>query len=109
MTKSNKKELSIKAYETNDVSGITKNKILLRKDYIVISIKDNGDGINDIFKEKIFTPFFTTKTLGEGIGLGLFISKEIINNHKGEIFFNSNETETEFIIILKNEQVLRFK
>lgn len=109
LTKSNKKELSIKAYETNDVSGITKNKILLRKDYIVISIKDNGDGINDIFKEKIFTPFFTTKTLGEGIGLGLFISKEIINNHKGEIFFNSNETETEFIIILKNEQVLRFK
>jgi signal transduction histidine kinase len=57
------------------------------KDYIEITIKDDGIGISDKDKEKIFNPFFTTKKYGTGIGL--FIVKEGILNHKGEIKIES--------------------
>ncbi len=73
---------------------------------IEISVKDNGNGIPDSIKEKIFQPFFTTKPTGSGTGLGLSLSYDIIKAHGGEIKVNSEEVEgTEFIIqlpVLKN-------
>lgn len=70
---------------------------------VVISIKDNGEGIPDKIREKIFTPFYTTKPTGEGnTGLGLSISYDVIvQGHHGKIDVKSKEGEfTEFIISL---------
>ena len=59
---------------------------------IQISVKDNGPGIPDDIKDKIFQPFFTTKSTGEGTGLGLSLSYDIITKgHGGEIEIESNE------------------
>ncbi|MBX7240181.1 MAG: GHKL domain-containing protein [Bacteroidia bacterium] len=70
--------------------------------HIVISIHDNGAGIPDSIKDKIFQPFFTTKQRGEGTGLGLSLSYDIIvKGHNGNIDVKSVEGEgTEFIITI---------
>ncbi len=72
------------------------------KNAVEIRIKDNGMGIPSEIKEKIFSPFFTTKPAGEGTGLGLSISYDIIvQQHKGDIQVNSKPGKyTEFIIKL---------
>ena len=69
---------------------------------IEIRVKDNGSGIPDAIKDKIMQPFFTTKPAGEGTGLGLSLSYDIIvKAHKGKIDINSKEGEgTEFVITL---------
>jgi signal transduction histidine kinase len=69
---------------------------------IEIRVKDNGSGIPDAIKDKIMQPFFTTKPAGEGTGLGLSLSYDIIvKAHKGKIDIKSKEGEgTEFIISL---------
>ena len=56
---------------------------------IITSITDNGSGIPQELLDKITEPFFTTKPVGQGTGLGLFISKQIIQQHKGSISFDS--------------------
>ncbi|MDQ6903154.1 MAG: ATP-binding protein, partial [Bacteroidota bacterium] len=68
---------------------------------IEISIKDNGNGIPKEVQDKIFQPFFTTKPTGEGTGLGLSLSYDIIKAHGGELKLETKENEfTEFIIFL---------
>ena len=54
-----------------------------------ITIKDNGIGIRPEVKNKLFDPFFTTKGVGKGTGLGLFVSFNIIKEHKGKILVES--------------------
>jgi C4-dicarboxylate-specific signal transduction histidine kinase len=56
---------------------------------VYLSIEDSGHGIKTEHFEKIFTPFFTTKAIGEGTGLGLHISYKIILDHKGTIDISS--------------------
>lgn len=58
---------------------------------VEISIKDNGPGIPDSIKDKIFQPFFTTKPTGSGTGLGLSLSYDIVKAHGGEIKLESKE------------------
>lgn len=72
------------------------------QDEIEISIRDNGNGIPDSIKNQIFNPFFSTKPTGEGTGLGLSLSYDIITKvHGGEIKYESVEGEfTKFIISL---------
>jgi two-component system, NtrC family, sensor kinase len=68
---------------------------------ICITIRDNGIGIPEDIKNKIFQPFFTTKPAGQGTGLGLSLSYEIINAHGGSIEVDTIEGEyAEFIIKL---------
>lgn len=68
---------------------------------VKISIKDNGPGIPDAIKNKIFQPFFTTKPSGQGTGLGLSLSYDIIKAHGGELKVKSEvEKGAEFIITL---------
>lgn len=70
---------------------------------IRISIRDNGTGISDEIKDKIFNPFFTTKPTGEGTGLGLSLTYDIIKAHGGDITFISKPEEgSEFTITLQN-------
>lgn len=66
---------------------------------VEISVKDNGNGIPDSVIAKIFQPFFTTKPTGQGTGLGLSLSYDIIKAHGGELKVETHEGEgSEFII-----------
>jgi two-component system, NtrC family, sensor kinase len=68
---------------------------------VLVSVKDNGNGIPDSIKEKIFQPFFTTKPTGQGTGLGLSLSYDIMKAHGGELKVETKESEgTVFIIQL---------
>jgi signal transduction histidine kinase len=60
---------------------------------IEIRVKDNGPGIPDSIKDKIFQPFFTTKPTGQGTGLGLSLSYDIVKAHGGELRADSVEGE----------------
>ncbi len=74
----------------------------VKKGFVEISVRDNGNGIPDSIKDKIMQPFFTTKPTGEGTGLGLSLSYDIIvKGHAGSINIDTKEGEyTEFTISL---------
>lgn len=68
---------------------------------IEISVRDNGDGIPEEIKDKIFQPFFTTKPAGQGTGLGLSLAYDIVKAHGGELKVETREGEgTRFTIAL---------
>ena len=70
-------------------------------DHVIITVSDNGNGIPQKIVDKIFQPFFTTKPTGQGTGLGLSLSYDIVKAHGGEIKVESKEGEgTKFIIEL---------
>ena len=70
-------------------------------DKIEIRVKDNGNGIPQKVLDKIFQPFFTTKPTGQGTGLGLSLSYDIVKAHGGELKVETKEGEgSEFIIQL---------
>ena len=74
---------------------------------VIIEVSDNGSGIPDDKLPKIFQPFFTTKPTGEGTGLGLSLSYDIITKgHAGDIRVNSQEAVgTTFSILLPAQTV----
>ena len=68
---------------------------------IAITVRDNGNGIPQKVVDKIFQPFFTTKPTGQGTGLGLSLSYDIVKAHGGEIKVETREREgSEFVIII---------
>ena len=78
------------------INSIRKGKKL---DKYQIIYKDNGPGVAEEYRDKIFSPFFTTKEDGKGTGLGLFIARNIITNHQGKIYLSDeNRTGATFII-----------
>jgi signal transduction histidine kinase len=71
---------------------------------VLISVKDNGNGIPEEVKEKIFQPFFTTKPTGQGTGLGLSLAYDIVKAHGGDLKVESVVGEgSKFFIILPCE------
>lgn len=68
---------------------------------IYIKVKDNGNGVPRAIADKIFQPFFTTKPTGQGTGLGLSLSYDIVKAHGGELRLETKEGEgAEFLIVL---------
>jgi signal transduction histidine kinase len=68
---------------------------------VEIHVRDNGPGIPQNVLDKIFQPFFTTKPTGQGTGLGLSLSYDIMKSHGGEIKVETKESEgAEFVITL---------
>jgi len=68
---------------------------------VVMEVSDNGDGVPEQAREKIFQPFFTTSARGKGTGLGLSVSSQIIEEHRGRIELDSTMGEgTTFRVIL---------
>ncbi|MBK8299972.1 MAG: GHKL domain-containing protein [Chitinophagaceae bacterium] len=101
-----RKKLQTEGYEP--VVSVSTKKL---NDKIEIHVKDNGTGIPQKVLDKIFQPFFTTKPTGQGTGLGLSLSYDIVKAHGGEIKVNTKENDglpagtvaeagTEFIIVL---------
>ncbi|MBP6235706.1 MAG: GHKL domain-containing protein [Saprospiraceae bacterium] len=66
---------------------------LIANTQLLIAIKDNGSGIPDAIKDKIFQPFFTTKPTGQGTGLGLSLAYDIVKAHGGELTIESQVGE----------------
>ena len=91
-----KKKENIEGYEPTVL--VSTKKI---SDKLQISVKDNGNGIPQKNIDKIFQPFFTTKPTGQGTGLGLSMSYDIVKAHGGELTVETKEGEgSEFIIEL---------
>jgi two-component system, NtrC family, sensor kinase len=89
-------------HKTNSPNQIIISTSIQELDWVKISIKDNGPGIDDAVKSKIFDPFFTTKPVGEGTGLGLSISYQIVvDKHGGKLQCISTVGEgTEFVLAI---------
>ena len=74
-------------------------------DQLLITIADNGEGMTDEVQQRLFENFFTTKPIGEGTGLGMSITRAIIEKHKGKIAFTSTPGEgTTFTFTLPFKQ-----
>ena len=97
-----------KSKEIADATYQPTIRICLKKEgaRINLSIEDNGQGISEETKKKLYTPFFTTKPIGEGTGLGLSITKSIIEQkHNGTIGMDSRPGEyTRFTISIPIQQ-----
>ena len=74
--------------------------VYAEKEEIIIKITDSGDGIPEEIQEKIMQPFFTTKEVGHGTGIGLSLSHGIIKEHGGVLEYNNSIENTQFIIRL---------
>ncbi|MDD3150103.1 MAG: ATP-binding protein [Candidatus Gastranaerophilales bacterium] len=86
------------AYAIKD-QGDVYIKTFINGNDIKIEIEDNGYGMDDTAKKKVFEPFYTTKPIGEGTGLGMSISYKIIKNHNGIIEVESEKGQgTKFTI-----------
>ncbi|WP_396600851.1 ATP-binding protein [Algibacter sp. R77976] len=83
-----------------DLQGKLDIKLYTDNTYVIVSITDYGKGIPPNEIDKIFDPYFTTKPTGEGTGIGLFISKDIVEKHNGKILVESKPGKTTFSVYL---------
>jgi len=98
MQKSVNEQISQNLISYEPTVSVTTKKL---DNHVIITVSDNGNGISKNIVDKIFQPFFTTKPTGQGTGLGLSLSYDIIKAHGGEIKVESKEGEkSEFIIQL---------
>lgn len=88
---------AIDAMEVNG-KGILEIKTERDKDFVQVSIIDNGPGIPEEIRTRIFEPFFTTKEIGKGTGLGLDVVMHIVKQHHGEIKVKSAPGYTAFVV-----------
>ncbi|NRA66797.1 MAG: PAS domain S-box protein [Pseudobacteriovorax sp.] len=72
--------------------------------FVVFRIIDSGPGVGKDMAEKIFNPFFTTKTVGSGTGLGLSIVESLVNGYGGTIFYDHDAEHSTFVIELPQHQ-----
>jgi signal transduction histidine kinase len=93
--------LVINAIHAMGKSGCLQVSTRRRGTDVLMSVKDTGPGIPDDIKEKIFLPFFTTKDVDQGTGLGLSVVHGIVKSHRGRIKFSSRAGRgTEFRVYL---------
>jgi signal transduction histidine kinase/predicted CoA-binding protein len=83
-----------------DGHGVITINTRRESDWVIVDIEDSGPGIPEDVQQKLFSPFFTTKPMGKGTGLGLNISFNIIQKHKGEIKVFSRPGKTRFSVRL---------
>ncbi len=79
-------------------SGVRERNSL---EMVSIEIEDSGPGIPEKIKNQIFEPFFTTKRQGEGTGLGLYLSKSIVEKFGGKLYFRSRDSGTGTVFVVE--------
>lgn len=95
------------AFDAMPDGGVLKIATAREGGHLVVSFQDSGCGIPEETRDRIFTPFFTTKPIGKGIGLGLPICFEVIQRYKGKIDMKTNPGEgTEFKLRLPLQHTL---
>ena len=98
------KNLIFNAIQSMYASPLKKLRIVVQKvdtesgEKRKISIEDSGLGVGEDVVQKLFTPFFTTKSRGEGIGLGLYVSKLIVEEHGGRSEYEAMEGGSRFVV-----------
>lgn len=94
---------AIEAFENKQIDGIKKIEIRTYKkdNNILIEIEDNAGGIPEKYIEKIFDPYFTTKHQKQGVGVSLYMCKEMIyKHHNGNIIVSNSQNGAKFTIII---------
>ncbi len=87
--------------------GEIKIELFNEENFVNLSIKDNGCGISDEQMDQVFSPFYSTKPAEKGTGLGLYIIRNILKNHKAEISLQSEVGKgTEFILKFPKPDIL---
>lgn len=90
-----------KKYKAARYDGEVRLTLAEDNDGIQITVRDNGIGIEESIIEKVFDPFFTTKTTAEASGVGLYLVRELVHDHNGNITVSSEKNEyCEFTITL---------
>jgi signal transduction histidine kinase len=92
------------AIQAMSEQGTLTIRVIQEQQQALVQIIDTGSGIASEISEQIFQPFFTTKSVGEGSGLGLSICKQIVDKHAGDIQVQSQPGETIFSVWLPLEE-----
>lgn len=87
------------AIRSNNTKWVNVRFELLSSHFSIV-VTDSGTGLSEEIQKKIELPFYTSKKAGEGSGIGLHISKKIIESHRGKFYYNTVSRNTEFIIEL---------
>ena len=88
------------ALQAMQYKGRLELKVIRESERVLVQVIDSGPGIPEDARQRIFEPFYTTKAQGEGSGLGLSISREIVERHHGTIAVQSRSGRTEFTVAL---------
>ncbi len=101
--------VNAKHYEDGEEPKLTLRTRVVDEENVAVHLIDNGIGMDEDTKKKLYDPFFTTKEVGEGTGLGMSIVFKIIDKHGGHIEVNSELGKgTEFILFLPVRQPSEF-
>lgn len=93
-------DILINAADASPPHGIIEFSTFRRGGHYCFSVKDEGEGVPDAAREKIFEIFYTTKPSGKGSGIGLAICKTIVDMHHGAILLDSRPGETVFTVMI---------
>lgn len=91
---------SLEALRRAPKRGWVKVECALEEGFCALSVTDSGEGIKEELIEKIFQPFFTTKEIGEGAGLGLSMALGNIKGQGGELYYDKESPNTRFVLKL---------
>lgn len=91
---------SYDAIQNHDRAAWCRVGVTLQADMFLVEVMDSGSEIEPEVVQKMMDPFFTTKLAGKGTGLGLSVSKQIINNHGGDLYYDSLSENTRFVFTL---------
>ncbi|MGZ6289891.1 MAG: sensor histidine kinase, partial [Bdellovibrionota bacterium] len=94
---------ALDAVETSTVK-LVKLEASVREGFVEIAVIDSGPGIPAEVRKRIMEPFFTTKEPGKGLGLGLSISRTIVESHGGKLWLDETSKQTRFVFTLPLEE-----
>ena len=92
---------SFDAIKTKTTDKWVKLESYVDDHFITIKVSDSGNGISEDISDKLFQPFFTTKEVGEGTGLGLSLSKNIMKRNGGSLEYDNKSENTTFLMKMK--------